>query len=436
MEQTNVAPVKAAAPGVMAHLDASIIAAIVVGFLLRGAGGASGILLGFYLNRVVHPPAIDPGVIAGLTAAFFISEFLLAPVFGSWSDQIGRKPFLLAGPIIAGLAVQLHPLTTFLFVIFAGRLLEGIATSATTPGTLGYLSDVTSGNTQMRGRVMGLFELGSLLGIVLGPALGGQLWDLVQQNGLRLISLLDIVAALLVFFWIRESRPGHGVVDPAAPTSPTWRQRVTSYRALLRLPALWRFAPAWIAVNAVVGLWFSHISPILSRGQHDSSQLLMGGWSGGQVRNAFLGFGLAFMIGIFFWSQMYGRLRRTNIMLLAIGGTFVVCAVLLAINMQLLPGPWGQWPLLPLLFAGLFVESGFTPVALAYLADVTESQVTERGAVMGLYSVFLGLGQLLGAIIAVPFIQAFGFNGVILCTALLTAIAGGAVLSLRAATGD
>src|SRR5690242_19203507 len=81
------------------HMNASLIAGIVVGFLLRCAGAASGLLLGFYLNRVVSAQtggAVNPGIIAVLTAAFFAVELLLAPVFGSWSDRIGRKPFLLA----------------------------------------------------------------------------------------------------------------------------------------------------------------------------------------------------------------------------------------------------------------------------------------------------------------------------------------------------
>src|SRR3954463_16069983 len=150
---------------------------------------------------------------------------------------------------------------------------------------------------------------------------------------------------------------------------------------------LWRFAPAWIAINAVVGVWFNHITPLLSRTNRDPVQLLQGGWTGEEVGHFFIGFGIAFALGILFWSQFYGRLRRTNIMLIAIGGAVVVCGALFAINMQLLPGPWGLGPLLPVLFVGLFFMSAFTPVALAYLADITESQVENRGTVMGLYSV-------------------------------------------------
>jgi MFS family permease len=429
---TSAGAIPGAAPP---RITGSLIAAIVVGFLLRCAGGAAGVLLGFYLNRVVSPPSVDPGVVAGLTVAFFASEFLLAPVFGSWSDRIGRKPFLLVGPAIAAVAVQIHPLTTLLFVIFFGRILEGLATSATTPGTLGYLSDVTAGSSALRGRVMGLYELGTVLGIVLGPALGGRLWDAFARDGLRLVSLLDVAAALLVLFFIRESRPARAPVAAEPAPAKRWTARFGAIRTIAETPTIWRFAPAWIAINGVVGLWLSHVDKLLSRSVPDPVQALQGGWSGAQVSNVFLVFGAAFMVGIFFWSNLYSRLRKTNIMLWAVGGTFGVCATLFGINMRLLPGPWGEWPLLPVLLACLFVMSGFTPVALAYLADVTEGQVQSRGAVMGLYSVFLAVGQALGAVLGAPFIGAFGFNGMIMATLILTTVAGAAVLNLRRATG-
>ncbi|MDQ2808906.1 MAG: MFS transporter [Chloroflexota bacterium] len=423
------------------HLNTSLIAGIVVGFLLRVGGGAAGVLLVFYLNRVVSGTGkIDPAVIAWLTVAYFASEFLLAPIFGSWSDTIGRKPFLLVGPLIAAFAVQIHPLTTILAVIFFGRVLEGLATSATTPGTLGFLSDVTAGSPALRGRVMGLYELGSLLGIVLGPFLGGRLWDAFGRDGLRLVSVFPLLAALLVFLFIRESRPvpvpdAEAVSDAARTHTPGWGERLRAYRGLLALPTLWRFAPAWIAINGVVGLWFSHASGLLSRATADPTQLLSGGFAGEQVSNIFLAFGVAFMVGIAFWSNLYGRLRKTDLMIWSVGGTFAVCVVLFAINMRLL-GPAGGWWLLPFLFAAIFVESGFTPVALAYLADITEGRVQDRGTVMGLYSVFLALGNVIGAGIGAPLINTFGFNGLLIGTALLAAVAGAAVFNLRRTTGD
>jgi predicted MFS family arabinose efflux permease len=78
------------------------------------------------------------------------------------------------------------------------------------------------------------------------------------------------------------------------------------------------------------------------------------------------------------------------------------------------------------------IQSGFTPAALAYLADVTEGYAQDRGAIMGLYSVFLGVGQFIGASIGGPFVDWAGADGVILVTALLGAFAATMVVRLRA----
>jgi MFS family permease len=77
------------------------------------------------------------------------------------------------------------------------------------------------------------------------------------------------------------------------------------------------------------------------------------------------------------------------------------------------------------------VMSGFTPAALAYLADMTEAHTQDRGAIMGLYSVFLGIGQLIGSLLGGPFAQAAAIDGVIAVTAILAAIAWGTVIALR-----
>jgi predicted MFS family arabinose efflux permease len=87
-------------------------------------------------------------------------------------------------------------------------------------------------------------------------------------------------------------------------------------------------------------------------------------------------------------------------------------------------------PLVLLVVLGIFIESGFTPAALAYLAEIAEEQPLDRGSVMGVYSVLLSSGQLLGIAFAAPFANALGINGLIVLTGLLTLIALFTVLLL------
>ena len=105
-------------------------------------------------------------------------------------------------------------------------------------------------------------------------------------------------------------------------------------------------------------------------------------------------------------------------MLIGTGGLFASCLILFALNHQpALDAPL-VLPLAILLIFSIMVQSGFTPAALAHLADITETHAADRGAIMGLYSVFLGLGQFLGASIGGLFVDWRGADGMALITGL------------------
>jgi predicted MFS family arabinose efflux permease len=89
-------------------------------------------------------------------------------------------------------------------------------------------------------------------------------------------------------------------------------------------------------------------------------------------------------------------------------------------------------PLAGLLLLSIMVQSGFTPAAVAHLADITEEHAGDRGAIMGLYSVFLGLGQFLGSSLGGPFVDWLGADGIIVITVLFGLLAAAMLLRLFA----
>jgi MFS-type transporter involved in bile tolerance (Atg22 family) len=68
------------------------------------------------------------------------------------------------------------------------------------------------------------------------------------------------------------------------------------------------------------------------------------------------------------------------------------------------------------------VESGFTPAALALLAGVIGAQ-SGRGAAMGIYSVLLSVGAILGSLIAAVLGKRFAVDGLIYGTLAMAVIA-------------
>ena len=80
-------------------------------------------------------------------------------------------------------------------------------------------------------------------------------------------------------------------------------------------------------------------------------------------------------------------------------------------------------PMLAGVIGGLFVLSGATPAALGLLADMSEAFPDDRGAIMGLYSVFLALGQIGGAFLGGVAAERWAFDGILFATLALLAVA-------------
>src|SRR5712692_9124827 len=198
------------------------------------------------------------------------------------------------------------------------------------------------------------------------------------------------------------------------------------YWRLIRKPRLFLFIPAWVCLSALAGIWLSSELPfLLSLHRHERGQLLVGSLSGpggGSRISLILGsFVLFFGLCLLFWAFFLSRVPRLRLMLTSIAGVYVACLALAGFNHL------GFGPLfvlcLPLLMLGVFAQSSFAPAALAYLADVSEEAARDRGLVMGLYSIFLGLGQSLGNGLGGVFAQFRGFDGLIYLTALLAFVA-------------
>jgi predicted MFS family arabinose efflux permease len=149
----------------------------------------------------------------------------------------------------------------------------------------------------------------------------------------------------------------------------------------------------------------------------------MGGFGPLQVSAGLAIAGLLFFAGLFYWGGKFKSMRRTSIIIYGIVGGAVMLTAAAGIN-HVGADPL---PLLLVLVAiaavGLFVLAGATPAAIGLLADMTEAYPDDRGAIMGLYSVFLGLGQIVGSIVGGVAAQAAGLDGIFVASLILLAIA-------------
>src|SRR5712692_10067929 len=393
-------------------------------FLLRCGQSAATVIIGFYLAhlRSQGVPVVAT-IVALLLSSSYLVDLFVAPAMGALSDRFGRKPFIIAGPLIGLAALQVYPLSGSLAVLFLARGLEGVSAATLTPATLGFLADNTPVAHEPRGRTMAYYEIATLGGIGSGYALGGVVWQQLGIDAFRAVAGLYALSALVVWIWV----------------SRTWQvQRleqtgIRDFLGIIRQPRVLRFVPAWLCVTAVIGLWFNNVVFQLAGPRHPG-QLLTGGMSGNQVSTIMGLFVLVLIGGTFGWSRLFGRFpHKTTIMAIALGGMFVVCLDLLVLNHRADDSPWWCVGLVPLLALAVATESGFTPAALAYLADITEDFQADRGVIMGLYSIVLSVGEVSGGVLGGLFAQAWGLDGMIFLTLILAAAAMVTVLLLRRA---
>ena len=194
----------------------------------------------------------------------------------------------------------------------------------------------------------------------------------------------------------------------------------------------WR--PTWIAVNAAIGLWTSQsiFQLVRPREPRFIEQRLMSGASPLLV-SAGLAIGmLVFLAGLVYWGNRFKKLRRTTIIFYGLGGGAVLVAAAVAINHGASMPVIVTVVLLAPVVGGLFVLAGATPAALGLLADMSEPYPHDRGAIMGLYSVFLALGQITGSIAGGAAADAAGIDGLLVATLVMLAIAVVPLWRLRA----
>jgi predicted MFS family arabinose efflux permease len=268
-----------------------------------------------------------------------------------------------------------------------------------------------------------------------GIVAAGPIFDLMGRGGF-LLNAAIYAGSFAIYRWgVTElhHQPGEGELNEVRHVRPTALD-LGRYRRILASPRVWLLAPTWIALNAVLGSWATQSVFQLVREPPASfgEQLLMQGASPTTVSLAFGGVGLIFMAGLWYWGNRFRRQRRTTIIAIGLAGALVMLASAFALNHSTDWGPLLQGLLALGAAVGLFVMAGATPAALGLLADISESHPADRGAIMGLYSVFLGIGQIVGALVSGPAGDWAGIDGLLIASVGLILIATLPVHRLRA----
>ncbi|MGQ4910689.1 MAG: MFS transporter [Candidatus Thorarchaeota archaeon] len=176
------------------------------------------------LTQPPGPGYIVPGdvvasfsVILGvMMAAFMATRTLLARYWGGVSDDKGRKPIILIGLSGYILLLVLFGLAQNWIHLLLIRGFQGVVSAMVWPTAEAALMDIVGKERRAEG--LGLYMVVSNLGFVLGPGVGGLLYNFCRDSLLLPVpdvfrvpyfigALITVPAVVLTWFVLKESAP-------------------------------------------------------------------------------------------------------------------------------------------------------------------------------------------------------------------------------------
>ena len=111
----------------------------------------------------------SPATAAALVAVFSAAQMVAAPFWGRLSDRIGRRTVLVAALVGSCLGSLVTGLAGALWVLFAGRVLDGFSGSSY---AVGQAAVADLAEPEDRPRLMGMLAAAFGVGFVAGPLIG------------------------------------------------------------------------------------------------------------------------------------------------------------------------------------------------------------------------------------------------------------------------
>ena len=195
-----------------------------------------------------------PGFIIGLLlSSYFVVQILASPRWGALSDRIGRKPVLLICTALSSLSMLAYAFVSNWEGLLISRLFAGLA-AANVVVAQAYIAD--SSTEDERPKAMGRVGAVLSLGLVGGPAIGGQLADWGDQHfgsGNYLMGIVAAAASALACFWITIGLPNRPPTEARRPGA----RRAIDLSLLRDLPSLRRIflisAMGWLSLACLEG---------------------------------------------------------------------------------------------------------------------------------------------------------------------------------------
>ena len=316
-----------------------------------------------------------------LGTSFSLMQFLFSPIWGRWSDRIGRKPIILIGLLGSCLSYVTMALATSLALLFIARIVGGIA-GANIPTAQAYIADITTPEDRARG--MGLVGAAFGLGFIFGPALGGLLSRFSPETPMWCAAALCFANFAAAWFLLPESR----VVNATAKTLG----RMAAFRNATGNPTLLLILALYFIVTMAFSA-FEATFALFTEARFGFTAASIG------LLFTFIGVIIAVIQGVLI-PRVVKRVGERKIIPTAIAA--------ISIGIGLLPFVWNV-PTLLVALGLLAMGMGFNNPSLSSMVSKL-SHEDDQGGTLGLASSLASLGRVVGPAWGGYMYDAFGMT--------------------------
>jgi MFS family permease len=254
-----------------------------------------------------------------------IAALLLQPFWGARSDltrsPLGRrKPFILVGMPLAAVATLALPFfaNTTLIALIAAAIVMNICMTVFRSPLVALFSDLFPRSA--RSQVSGFTDLLAGFGAIAALLIGGELFDLDQRLPFAMVAVFLLVAAVVIFFGVKEPPAPDGVgqqldgdLPPSLPAAVRTLFSLPQKSPLLLLAGIFF---TWTAWNGIESFWTTFATTSLAM-------------TGGDAANFAAILALSYLVGAVpagFAAARFGRQRTILSGLLLLAPLYLVGA--------------------------------------------------------------------------------------------------------------
>lgn len=335
-------------------------------------------------------------------SGYVVAYGALQLVYGPLSDRHGRKPILILGLVVAGLASVMAALATDITQLTAARVLQGAGSAASMVVGRSMVQDLFAG--PQRTRVMAYIGMAMGMCPPLATLIGGQIHvRLGWQTNFVVLAVLALL--LLVAAWLGLPR-----VAKPPPADGHWLLAMFSaYARLLREPRFLLYVAILAATTATFYAFLAG-APIVLKGYGIGPDGI--GWF-------IMAVPVSYILGNFMTSRLIAQAGESRVM--AWGQALTLGGLVVMLALGLFGAQTALAVALPMLLLGLG-HGLLNPPALAGTVSVLPALAGSAAAVAGLMQQLTGAtgGYLVGL---VPHHGAVNLGWMMLAFALIGATA-------------